>query len=253
MQIQGQAAIVTGGASGLGAATVRRLITSGARVAVFDRQVEAGRALAAELGAQFYEVDVTKTQDVDEALAAAASAHGPARILVNCAGIAPSIRTVSREFQPHDIDRFRAIIEVNLVGAFLVLSRFAARLAKCEPLGEERGVVVNTASIAAYEGQIGHAAYSASKAGMIGFTLPIARELASNLIRVMTIAPGVFATPIVAAMSDKVQESISQQVPHPSRMARPEEFAQLVEAIITNPMLNGETIRIDGAIRLTPR
>jgi NAD(P)-dependent dehydrogenase (short-subunit alcohol dehydrogenase family) len=252
MQIQGQSAIVTGGASGLGAATARMLVERGAKVALFDLQREPGEALAGEIGALFLPVDVSSEADVNGALDAAQSMHGPARILVNCAGIAPAIKTVGREFVPHPVDRFRHVIEVNLVGTFIVLSRFAARLAQADPIGEERGVIINTASIAAFEGQIGHAAYSASKAGIVGLTLPIARELAASQIRVMTIAPGVFRTPIVEALPPRVQKSVARQIPHPSRMAHPREFAQLVEAIIFNPALNGETIRIDGAARLPP-
>jgi NAD(P)-dependent dehydrogenase (short-subunit alcohol dehydrogenase family) len=253
MQIQGLSAIVTGGASGLGAATAQRLAGLGAKVALFDLECDAGRALANTLGAMFQRVDVTKEGDVEQGLDAAESAHGPARVLVNCAGIAPAIKTVGREFVPHPLDRFRQVIEINLVGTFIVLSRFAARLARQKPIEEERGVIINTASIAAFEGQIGHAAYSASKAGIVGLTLPIARELASSQIRVMTIAPGIFSTPLVAGLSSRVQESVASQIRHPNRMGYPDEFAQLVESIILNPMLNGETIRIDGAVRLPPR
>jgi NAD(P)-dependent dehydrogenase (short-subunit alcohol dehydrogenase family) len=253
MQIEGQSAIVTGGASGLGAATARMLVERGAKVAVFDLRREAGEALAGELGALFFPVEVTDEAAVNGAFETAAAAHGTARILVNCAGIAPAVRTVGRDFTPHPLDKFRQVIEINLVGTFITLSRFAARLARADALGEERGVIVNTASIAAFEGQIGHAAYSASKAGIVGLTLPIARELASSLIRVMTIAPGMFETPIVAGLSPKVREAVATQIPHPSRMAHPREFAQLVESIILNPILNGETIRIDGAVRLPPR
>lgn len=252
MQIEGQSAIVTGGASGLGAATARMLAERGAKVAMFDLECKAGEVLARELGALFQRVDVTKEDDVNQGLGAAEAAHGAARILVNCAGIAAAIKTVGREFVPHPLDRFRQVIEINLVGTFIVLSRFAARLAQKESIGEERGVIICTASIAAFEGQIGHAAYSASKAGIVGFTLPIARELASSQIRVMTIAPGVFSTPMVAGLSAQVQESVARQIPHPNRMAHPREFAQLVESIVRNPILNGETIRIDGAARLPP-
>jgi NAD(P)-dependent dehydrogenase (short-subunit alcohol dehydrogenase family) len=253
MQIEGQAAIVTGGASGLGAATARLLAARGAKVAIFDRQPEVGDALAREVGGVFSVVDVRREGDVDAALNAAEAAHGVARILVNCAGIVTAMKTVARDFTPHALDRFQDVIDINLTGTFLVLSRFAARLAQVDPIGEERGVIINTASIAGYDGQIGHAAYAASKAGVIGMTLPIARELAASKIRVMSIAPGVFATPMVASLTPKMQRAVEQAIPHPSRMGRPEEFAMLAESIITNPILNGETIRIDAAIRLPPR
>jgi NAD(P)-dependent dehydrogenase (short-subunit alcohol dehydrogenase family) len=253
MHVEGQSAIVTGGASGLGAATVRMLASRGAKVAIFDTQRELGEFLANEVGALFVHLDVTDESAVVAGFKFAAAAHGCARILVNCAGIAPAIKTVGGDFVPHPLDRFRQVIDVNLVGTFSVLSHFAARLAAAPLVGEERGIIINTASIAAFEGQIGHAAYSASKAGIVGLTLPVARELASSQIRIMTIAPGVFRTPIVARLSPEVQESVSRQIPHPSRMAEPWEFAQLVESIILNPMLNGETIRIDGAIRLQAR
>lgn len=253
MHISGQTAIVTGASSGLGAATARMLSKAGANVALFDRNKNAGETLAEELGGLFLEVDVTQASEVDHALNAVKNRYGLARILVNCAGIAPAIKTVSNEFVPHPLEDFRRVIEINLVGTFLVLSYFAARVAAAGPVGEEAGVIVNTASIAAYEGQVGHAAYSASKAGIVGLTLPIARELAASRIRVMTIAPGVFETPLLMGMSDRIRESIAKQIPHPNRFARPDEFAQLVEAIVTNPVLNGETIRIDGAARLPAR
>ena len=253
MRIEGLAAIVTGGASGLGAATARLLAERGAKVAIFDRQPDEGEALAKEIGGVFSSVDVRREGDVDAALHSAEAEHGVARILVNCAGIVTAMRTVARDFTPHALDRFQDVIDINLVGTFLVLSRFAARLAQAEPIGEERGVIVNTASIAGYDGQIGHAAYAASKAGVIGMTLPLARELAALKIRVMTIAPGVFVTPMVSSLTPEMQRATEQAIPHPSRMARPEEFALLAESIIANPILNGETIRIDAAIRLSPR
>jgi NAD(P)-dependent dehydrogenase (short-subunit alcohol dehydrogenase family) len=189
---------------------------------------------------------------VSDALEAACRRHGVARLLVNCAGISPAIRTVGRDLAPHPLDRFRQIIDINLVGTFNVLSRFAARLAGAEPLGEERGVIVNTASIAAFEGQTGHAAYSASKAGIVGMTLPIARELAPLRIRVMTIAPGVFETRLLAALPERVRAVVAGQIQHPHRFGQPDEFARLVESIIANPMLNGATIRLDAATRLAP-
>ena len=253
MHIRGQTAIVTGASSGLGAATARMLSDGGAKVALFDRNQAAGETLAEELGGQFFCVDVTQESEVDQALDAVNSSYGTARILVNCAGVAPAIKTVSHKFIPHPLEDFRRVIEINLVGTFLILSHFAARLAAAGPLGEEAGVIVNTASIAAFEGQVGHAAYSASKAGIVGLTLPIARELAASRIRVMTIAPGVFETPLLMGMSERIRESVAKQIPHPNRFARPDEFARLVEAIVTNPVLNGETIRIDGAARLPYR
>lgn len=253
MEINGLAAIVTGGASGLGGATAARLAQAGAKVTIFDLNEEAGAAHAAAIGARFAKVNVTDEEDVTAALDAAEQAHGVARILVNCAGIAPAIKTVGRENVPHPMDTFRRAVEINLVGSFLVLSRFAARLAAADPIGEERGVAINTASVAAYDGQIGQAAYAASKGGVVGMTLPIARELAQHRIRVMTIAPGIFWTPMLAGLPQAAQESLGQQVPHPSRLGRPEEYAQLVESIVANPMLNGEVIRLDGAIRMAPK
>jgi NAD(P)-dependent dehydrogenase (short-subunit alcohol dehydrogenase family) len=253
MQIEGRAAIVTGGASGLGAATSRALAARGAKVMLFDLQGDVGEALARDIGGLFRQVDVTSERQVEQGLAAAHDAHGVARILVNCAGIAPATRTVGRDLKPHSLEEFRRTIDINLVGTFNVLSKFSARLSALGPIGEERGVIINTASIAAFEGQIGHAAYSASKAGIVGMTLPVARELAAHQIRVMTIAPGVFATPLLASLPARAQESVAEQIPHPRRLADPREFAQLVESIITNPILNGETIRIDAAMRLPPR
>ncbi|WP_165191500.1 SDR family NAD(P)-dependent oxidoreductase [Caulobacter soli] len=253
MNIQGTSAIVTGAASGLGAATARLLARRGAKVAVFDPNAAEGQAVADEIGGLYHPVDVTDEASVEAGLDAAQAAHGPARILVNCAGVAPAIKTVGREAKPHPIDAFRKAIEINLVGTFLVLSRFSARLQAAEPVGEERGVIVNTASIAAFDGQIGQAAYAASKAGVAGLTLPVARELAASRIRVMTIAPGLFWTPMLAGLPQAAQDSLGQKAPHPNRLGQPGEYAQLVEAIITNPMLNGETIRLDAALRMAPR
>ncbi len=253
MQIEGLAAIVTGGASGLGGATAAMLASKGAKVTIFDLQDEAGNAHAAKIGGRFAKVDVTDGDSVANALAEAEAAHGPARILVNCAGIAPAIKTFGKEFKVHPLDTFRKTVEVNLIGTFNVLSQFSARLAQAEPVGEERGVIVNTASVAAFDGQIGQIAYSASKGGVVGLTLPAARDLSQHLIRVVTIAPGIFWTPMLAGLPQAAQDSLGQQVPHPSRLGKPEEYAQLVESIVTNPMLNGETIRLDGAIRMAPR
>ncbi len=253
MNIQGTSAIVTGAASGLGAATARLLAGRGAKVAVFDLNAAEGQAVADEIGGLYFQVDVTDEDSVEAGLNGAETAHGAARILVNCAGIAPAIKTVGREAKPHPIDAFRKAVEINLVGTFLVLSRFSARLQGAEPVGEERGVIVNTASIAAFDGQIGQAAYAASKAGVAGLTLPVARELAASKIRVVTIAPGLFWTPMLAGLPQAAQDSLGQQAPHPNRLGQPSEYAQLVEAIVTNPMLNGETIRLDAALRMAPR
>lgn len=253
MNVEGLAAIVTGGASGLGAATAKMLAAKGAKVTVFDLNAEAGEATAREIGGLFHAVNVTDEASVAAGLDAAEAAHGTARILVNCAGIAPAVKAVGREFAPHPIDNFRKAVEINLVGTFLVASRFAARLQQIEAIGEERGVIVNTASVAAFDGQIGQAAYAASKGGVVGLTLPLAREFAQSLIRVVTIAPGIFWTPMLAGLPQAAQDSLGLQVPHPSRLGRPEEYAMLVESILCNPMLNGETIRLDGAIRMAPR
>lgn len=253
MNIERQSAIVTGGASGLGAATARLLAGKGVKVTLFDLNAEAGEALAREIGGLFRSVDVTDEASVLAGLDAAEAAHGVARILVNCAGVAPAIKAVGRGFAPHPIASFRKAVEINLVGTFLVTSRFAARLQQAEAIGEERGVVINTASVAAFDGQIGQAAYAASKAGVVGLTLPLAREFARSLIRVMTIAPGIFWTPMLAGLPQAAQDSLGQQVPHPSRLGKPEEYAMLVDSILANPMLNGETIRLDGAIRMAPR
>ena len=253
MKIDGMAALVTGGASGLGAATAEMLARHGAIVAILDRDAERGAAKAAEIGGRFFSVDVTDGEAVGAALAEAEAAHGVARILVNCAGIGPAQKTVGREARPHDLELFRKVIEVNLIGSFNVLSKFAAALSTAEPIGEERGVAINTASVAAYDGQIGQAAYAASKGGLVGMTLPIARDLSQFGIRVVTIAPGLFLTPLLESLPPAAQESLGKQVPFPSRLGRPPEYALMVEAIIGNPMLNGETIRLDGAIRMAPR
>ncbi|GIX31331.1 MAG: 3-hydroxyacyl-CoA dehydrogenase [Porticoccaceae bacterium] len=253
MEISQTAAVVTGGASGLGAATARRLARLGAKVAVFDLNEETGKRLAEEIGGRFLRVDVTDEGSVEAGLAAAEEAHGVARILVNCAGIVSGAKTVGKEYAPFPLDLFRRTVEVNLVGTFNVLSRFAARLAQAEPRGEERGVIVNTASVAAFEGQVGQAAYSASKGGIVGLTLPVARDLAEYGIRVMAIAPGIFMTPMMASLPEKVQQSLAAQVPFPKRLGDPDEYALLVQAIVENPMLNGEVIRLDGAIRMPPR
>ena len=253
MQIKDAAAVVTGGASGLGAATAAMLAAQGARVTLFDMNEEAGQAHAAKIGGRFAKVNVTDESSVAAALDAAQAAHGVARVLVNCAGIAIGVKTVGREAKPHPLDQFRKLIEVNLIGTYNCIAQFAARLSTAEPLGEERGVIVNTASVAAFDGQIGQAAYAASKGGVVGLTLPVARDLAAFGIRVVTIAPGIFWTPMMAGLPQEVQDSLGKQVPFPSRLGKPEEYAQMVQSILANPMLNGETIRLDGAIRMPPK
>lgn len=253
MMIEGIAAVVTGGASGLGGGTAERLAASGAKVTILDLNGDAGRAAAERIGGFFVQADVTDAEAVDAALVAAEARHGIARVLVNCAGMAPPAKVIGSDGVPMPLREFGRTLTVNLFGTFNMLSRFAARLHSAEPIGEERGVVVNTASVAAFEGQIGQAAYAASKAGIVGMTLPIAREFARHGIRVMTIAPGLFLTPLLASLPQKAQDSLGAQVPFPNRLGHPDEYARLVEAIVTNPMLNGETIRLDGAIRMAPR
>lgn len=240
-------AIVTGAASGLGAATAELLASKGAHVTIFDVNEEAGEARAKAIGGSFTKVDVTDAGDVDRAVN-----EVPApRILVNCAGIAPAQRTVGRE-GAHDPALFKKVIEINLIGAYFVSSMVANRIAAEEPLNEdcERGVIINTASVAAYDGQIGQAAYAASKAGIAGLTLPLARDLMKLGIRSMSIAPGIFGTPMLKAMPQEVQDSLAAQVPFPARLGEPEEYAKLACHIIENTMLNGEVIRLDGAIRM---
>ncbi|HEY1944842.1 MAG TPA: SDR family NAD(P)-dependent oxidoreductase [Roseiarcus sp.] len=253
MKIEGVAAIVTGGASGLGAATSQMLARNGAKVTIFDLNADLGEATAREIGGRFARVNVSDEAAVASAIAEAEGLNGKARILVNCAGIGPPQKTVGRDGQPHPLDAFKRVIEVNLIGTFNVLSKFAAALSSAEPLGEERGVIVNTASVAAYDGQIGQAAYSASKGGIVGMTLPIARDLSQFGIRVVTIAPGLFLTPLLESLPPAAQESLGKQTPFPSRLGRPDEYAHLVESVIGNAMLNGEVIRLDGAIRMAPR
>ncbi|WP_176597823.1 MULTISPECIES: SDR family NAD(P)-dependent oxidoreductase [Sphingobium] len=253
MKIDRTAAIVTGGASGLGYATAKMLADAGAKVAIFDLDEGAGRRAADELGGIFARVNVADDASVADGLDAAETAHGVARILVNCAGIAPAVKTVGKDNMPHPLDIFGKTIAVNLTGTFNAICKFSARLATAEQIDGEGGVIVNTASVAAYDGQIGQAAYSASKGGVVGMTLPLARDLAHHKIRVMTIAPGIFLTPMLQSFPQNIQDALGTQVPHPSRLGKPAEYAQLVEAIIRNPMLNGEVIRLDGAIRMAPR
>ncbi len=258
MEIAGNAALVTGGASGLGLATVRRLHAAGARVAILDLPSSAGKAVAGELGegAVFTPGDVTSEEDVAAAVEAA-TGLGTLRIVVNSAGIGNAARTVGKN-GPFPLDAFSKVIQVNLIGTFNVIRLAAQRIAaaiRCAAMdiGEERGVIVNTASVAAFDGQIGQAAYSASKGGIVGMTLPIARDLASMKIRVVTIAPGLFLTPLFGTLPEQAVKSLGAQVPHPSRLGDPAEYAALAEHIVVNPMLNGETIRLDGAIRMAPR
>jgi NAD(P)-dependent dehydrogenase (short-subunit alcohol dehydrogenase family) len=249
------AAIVTGGASGLGAGTVDLLAAQGARVTIFDLNAELGEAKARAVGGHYVNVDVADELAVEDALGEAEGLHGKARILVNCAGIGPPAKVLDREGRALPLGDFAKIISINLIGSFNVLSKFAARLAAADPLGTdgERGVIVNTASVAAFDGQIGQPAYAASKGGIVAMALPIARELARYGIRINTIAPGIFWTPLLATLPQDAQDSLGKQVPFPSRLGQPAEFAKLVEAIIVNPMLNGEVIRLDGAIRMAPK
>jgi NAD(P)-dependent dehydrogenase (short-subunit alcohol dehydrogenase family) len=253
MNIQGQAAIITGGASGLGGATASRLAAAGAKVTIFDLNEGLGIEKAKEIGGHFVKLNVTDEAAVEAALAEAEGVHGKARILVNCAGIGPPAKVIARDGSALPLKDFNTIIQVNLLGSFNVLSKFAARLHTADPLGEERGVIINTASVAAFDGQIGQAAYAASKGGLVGMTLPIARELARFGIRVVTIAPGLFLTPLMASLPPEAQDSLGRQVPFPSRLGHPDEYALMVESIVINPMLNGETIRLDGAIRMAPK
>ena len=254
MEIAGRTVLVTGGGSGLGAATARMVVEHGGSVVVADVDGERGERVAAELGerARFVPTDVTDEASVGAAVALTLELGGP-HVAVSCAGIAPAERVLGRD-GPHSLARFVAAIQVNLVGTFNVTRLAAQAMAANEP-GEdgERGVIVNTASVAAFDGQIGQAAYSASKAGVAGMTLPVARELARHGIRVLAIAPGIFDTPMLAAMSDQVRASLGAQVPFPSRLGHPTEYAALVRHIVENRMLNGETIRLDGAIRMAPR
>lgn len=253
MNLQGVGAVVTGGGSGLGAATAEMLAQQGARVTLIDMNEETGAAHAKKIGGRFAKVNVTDEAAVGAALDEAQAAHGVARVLVNCAGIVIGAKTVGRENKAHPLDQFRKVIEVNLIGTFNTIAQFASRLAAAEPQGEERGVVINTASIAAFDGQVGQAAYAASKGGIVGLTLPVARDLASLGIRVVTIAPGVFWTPMMASLPQEVQDSLGKATPFPSRLGKPEEYALMAQSIIANPMLNGEVIRLDGAIRMGPR
>ncbi|MEZ5151855.1 3-hydroxyacyl-CoA dehydrogenase [Rhodococcus zopfii] len=253
MIVNDSVAVVTGGASGLGLATVKALVADGAQVVIIDLPSSNGETVAKELGdrVRFAAADVTDEAAVAEALDLAESL-GPLRVAVNCAGIGNAVKTVSKN-GAFPFDAFKKVVNVNLFGTFNVIRLAAERIAKTEPIDGERGVIINTASVAAYDGQIGQAAYSASKGGVVGMTLPIARDLASLLIRVVTIAPGLFKTPLLGSLPEAAQESLGQQVPHPARLGDPAEYGALAAHIVANPMLNGETIRLDGAIRMAPR
>ena len=253
MDIVGASALVTGGASGLGLATARRLADAGAHVVIVDLPSSAGAERAAELGGSFTPADVTDAVQVETAVAAAAAA-GPLRVVVNCAGIAPPAKVLDRDGNPSPISAFAKIVQINLVGTYTVIAHAAAAMARTEPGPDgDRGVIVNTASVAAFDGQIGQPAYSASKGGVHAMTLPIARELARHGIRVCTIAPGIMETPMLASLPEAAQASLGQQVPFPARLGRPDEYAALVQHIVENGYLNGETIRLDGAIRMAPK
>ena len=253
MLIKNSVFLVTGGASGLGEATARMAAENGAKVVIADLQADLGEKLAKEIGGRFAKCDVTSEGDGKAAVALAVKEFGGVHVLVNCAGIAIAERTLGKE-APHDLARFARVININLIGTFNMIRLAADAMAKAGPnAAGERGVIINTASVAAYDGQIGQAAYSASKGGIVGMTLPIARDLSRNGIRVCTIAPGLFETPMMKGLPKEAQESLGKQVPFPSRLGRPAEYAQLARAIIENEMLNGETIRLDGAIRMAPK
>jgi NAD(P)-dependent dehydrogenase (short-subunit alcohol dehydrogenase family) len=252
MQIQDNVFIITGGASGLGAATARMIAEAGGKVLLADVQVEAGTALAAELKGRFIKCDVTSEAD-GLAVVAAATEMGTLRGLINCAGVAPAIKTVGKD-GPHPLEVFQRTVNVNLVGTFNMARLAADAMGKTDAVDSgERGIIINTASVAAYDGQIGQAAYGSSKAAVVGLTLPMARDLARSGIRVMTIAPGIFETPMLMGMPEEVRDALGKMVPFPSRLGRPSEYAHLARAIIENSMLNGETIRLDGAIRMQPK
>jgi NAD(P)-dependent dehydrogenase (short-subunit alcohol dehydrogenase family) len=253
MKLSGTVALVTGGASGLGAATARRLAAGGARVVIVDRDAARGAPLAAELGGAFAQADVTDAAQVEAAVAQAAQL-GPLRVAVSCAGVSWASRTLDRTGKPHDLDAFRTVIGVNLVGTFNVLRLAAAAISKAEPLEHgARGVIVNTASVAAFDGQIGQIAYAASKAGVVGMTLPAARDLAPAGIRVVTIAPGIFDTPMLGALPEDKRAALAADVVFPRRLGDPAEYGALVAAIVENDYLNAETIRLDGALRMPPK
>ncbi|MFZ6673866.1 3-hydroxyacyl-CoA dehydrogenase [Undibacterium sp. Xuan67W] len=252
MNIQDGVFIITGGASGLGAATARMLVANGGKVVLADVQVDAGEKLAAELNGVFVKCDVTSEAD-GLAVVAAAAKMGTLRGLVNCAGVAPAIKTVGKD-GPHPLDVFQRVVNINLIGTFNMCRLAADVMGKTDATAQgERGVIINTASVAAYDGQIGQAAYASSKAAVVGLTLPMARDLSRSGIRVMTIAPGIFETPMLLGMPQEVQDALGKMVPFPPRLGKPDEYAHLAKSIIENVMLNGETIRLDGAIRMQPK
>jgi NAD(P)-dependent dehydrogenase (short-subunit alcohol dehydrogenase family) len=254
MNIQGQAALVTGAASGLGEATARELARLGAKVAVLDVNFAQAEKVAGDIGGIACQCDITSTDSLQGAIARAAAAHGPARILMNIAGIGTAKRVVQKDGSPAPLEDFARVVGVNLVGTYNASRLFAAECAKLPPLDDgERGVMIFTASVAAYDGQVGQQAYSASKGGLVGMTLPMARDLAQHGIRVCTIAPGLFATPLMKQLPEAVQQSLAASIPFPPRLGKPEEFAQLACHIVTNAHLNGEVIRLDGALRMAPR
>ncbi|GAA1541384.1 NAD(P)-dependent dehydrogenase (short-subunit alcohol dehydrogenase family) [Microbacterium ginsengiterrae] len=253
MQIQGAGALITGGASGLGLATARALAAAGAHVTLLDLPSSDGAEMAAELGGEFFPGDVTSPEDAAGA-AVLANEKSPLRVVVNCAGIAPPAKVLDRDGKPAVLADFERVVRINLVGTFNVISQASAIMAQSEPTESgDRGVIVNTASVAAFDGQIGQPAYSASKGGVHAMTLPVARELARHGIRVCTIAPGIMETPMLAGLPEAAQASLGQQVPYPARLGTPAEYASLVEHIVSNGYLNGETIRLDGAIRMAPK
>ncbi len=252
MKLQNMSALVTGGASGLGLACARRLVEKGVKVVIVDLNREAGAAAEKELGVTYAHGDVTNTDQINAALDAA-ERLGTMRALVHCAGIGGAVRLVEKDGQPGSLEKYEQVVRVNLVGSFNMLRLSAVRMAKNEVVDGERGAMVMTASVAAFEGQIGQIPYSASKAGVVGMTVVAARDLATKFIRVCTIAPGLFDTPLLARLPDNIRASLGASVPHPARLGQPDEFAMMAMQILENPMLNGETIRLDGAIRMTPR
>jgi len=253
MNPQGQAALVTGGGSGLGAATATRLAARGAKVALLDVNLDAAKAVAAKIGGVAIACDVTQADATAAAIGEARAAHGPARILVNCAGVGPAKRIVGRD-GPMPLADFERVIKINLIGTFNAMRLAAADMQSLEPLEDgERGVIVSTASVAAYEGQIGQAAYAASKGGVVALTMPAARELAQFGVRVNAVAPGIFSTPMLQALPEEVQQSLAVSVPFPKKLGLPEQYADLVLHIVENRYINGETIRLDGALRMAPR
>ena len=254
MDLNGVAAVVTGGASGLGAATAREFAKAGAKVAIFDMNKDLGEQVASEIGGVFVETNVADEASVIAAFDAARAAHGGVRVLVNCAGIGAATKTTSKG-QPHPLDSFARVINVNLIGTFNCIRIGATEMAGQDAMDEngQRGAIVNTASVAAYDGQIGQAAYSASKGGVVGMTLPIARDLMNDGVRVNTIAPGLFLTPLLASLPENVQQALAASVPFPKRLGDPSEYADLAKFLCTNDMMNGEVVRLDGAIRMAPR